>query len=201
MNTYCRVCGQVYSSGGEVSHKCLLSYTATEPRDWWIIPADNVDVGRCFDHEFDKTIHVVEHSAYEQVCKLLDESQRRSRVFEAECDAALAKLNEVDHLIPKALLFEGLIRERNELQSEITNSNKFAQDQENTIAELRAEIAALKIKLEQQGELSVANWQSSVGHHNKLQECIKALERIASDALDSFKCGEIARQVLKKVTK
>lgn len=61
-------------------------------REFWIIPEDNVDSGRCYSTNFEGTIHVIDHAAYTDALKKIDELEIDKREYKREWESALERL-------------------------------------------------------------------------------------------------------------
>lgn len=124
---------------------------ASAPREWWLVKETEESIHHyvlysppleMLPQPFE-VVPVIEKSVYKRLKRVLDDTVKTSHeaveMFKAE-NAALLKTITDDEQLKVAQA------QNAELKDEITNSNKFAQDQENTIAELRAENTRISVE-------------------------------------------------------
>lgn len=172
----------------------------TKPREWWIDVVEafgqtNDPIGEVYcGPKYDDLIHVIEHSAY--------------------CDLK-AKLDEVDHLIPKGMVLDAVIEERNRLKAEnrrlvfenkrLANSTEYDRESEKSKqsnVELDLRNGRLKHKLNQlrheadklaEALTKVTIYQSSAinglfrGFQKEANADVRAAQHCANEALTRWK--------------
>ena len=84
--------------------KCGLGHTSAScaPREFWIIPSDRVDIGKCYDSQVDGSIKVIgfaeydalkaEHTLMRECLTYIGNGQTRMYLAQEFARACLAKL-------------------------------------------------------------------------------------------------------------
>lgn len=146
------------------------------------------------------------------------------------CDSSAGIMNDRVESIEHVIEYSAYLKEKeraDKLQEEITNSNKFAQDQENKIADLAAELKRVKIKavderFDLESRLKIAraalefyanriNWNhaafngvsESCIRHADLEPAVPEATKTfgTGTAIRCFEGGKLARQTLAAIDK